>query len=119
VVLRLRRSFCKTNLDITNFNDNANLNVHHASAIYSQLNFTLPFSRGLVWADISICFLGKQTLAEIVKSKRDASLAKKLERELATKKKEREERKRIAAAEKARDLARLEREKKKLLKVVA
>ena len=63
--------------------------------------------------------LGKQTLAEIVKSKRDASLAKKLERELATKKKEREERRRIVAAEKAKELARLEREKKKLLKVVA
>jgi len=63
--------------------------------------------------------LSKQTLAEIVKSKRDASLAKKLERELATKKKEREERRRVVAEEKARELARLEREKKKLLKVVA
>jgi hypothetical protein len=54
--------------------------------------------------------LSKQTLAEIVKSKRDASQAKKNERELAKKKKEREERKRIAAAAKAKELARVERE---------
>jgi hypothetical protein len=63
--------------------------------------------------------LSKQTLAEIVKSKRDALQAKKIGRELAKKKKEREERKRIAAAAKAKELARVDREKKKLMKAVA
>ena len=63
--------------------------------------------------------MSKQTLAEIVKSKRDALQAKKIGRELAKKKKEREERKRIAAAAKAKELARVDREKKKLMKAVA
>lgn len=63
--------------------------------------------------------MSKQTLADIVKSKRDASLAKKIEKELAKKKREREELKRIAATKKAKELARIEREKKNSLKVIA
>lgn len=63
--------------------------------------------------------MSKQTLADVVKSKRDASQAKKNERELAKKKKDREERKRIATAAKVKELGRIDREKKKLMKAIA
>lgn len=60
-----------------------------------------------------------QTLADLVKSKRDAVIAQKIERENARKKKAREDRERLAAAEREKEIARAERERRKILEVTA